>query len=76
MGMSIGEHIEEWLRSMYSREIEEQTSAIANERLWANGASGDEVGMHLENAERIERYVEVLTRLRDNVGKEACDVHG
>ena len=58
--------INEWLRQLYQDAIDEATSSIANERLWANGSDGDAREAHLANAENLEEYVRVLgTKLEE-----------
>lgn len=56
-----------WLVELYGREIADVKSTIANERLWANGATNAETAaMHERNAELREEYLAELTMLQNN----------
>ena len=53
--------VKEWLKQLYTEAIVEAKSAIANERIWQNGAdSDDEIAMREGNLENLEEYIEVL----------------
>jgi hypothetical protein len=59
------EIIKEWLTALYDKEIEATKVSIENERIWANGSDDEtERFMHLENIERLEKYIEVLEDLK------------
>jgi len=61
--------IKEWLdnldKSKIGDEIEQTKGAIANERLWANGAPDEETAaMHEANIERYEEYIRILEGMK------------
>lgn len=56
----------EWLKELYSNEIEETKGSISNERLWEKGYGfPDENGWnpHTDNIKTLEEYIEVLEGL-------------
>lgn len=60
--------VKEWLKELYNGAIEDAKGTIANERIWANGANGDEeTQMHLDNINLNEEYIAELERLRDDL---------
>ena len=66
----MNEMIKEWLNELYDEvtelydeEIKETKAAIANERIWANGA--DDPTLHCKNIETLEEYLEVLENLKE-----------
>lgn len=61
----MNEIIKEWLIALYDKEIEATKISIENEKIWANGSDDEtECSMHLENIERLEKYIEVLEDLK------------
>lgn len=59
----MNEMVKEWFKQLYKDAIDEARSAIANERLWQNGADSDEgIAMHEQNIANLEEYVAVLTQ--------------
>ena len=57
----MNEMVKEWFKELYKEAIEESKSAIANERLWQNGANTDEgINMHEENIQNLEEYIAAL----------------
>lgn len=59
--------VKEWFVDLYEREIADVKNAIANERLWANGAADAETAdNHNRNAELREEYLAELTMLLNN----------
>lgn len=63
------EIVTEWLKDLYSDELEDTIGAIENERIWQNGADDDEgIDMHENNIQDLEEYAEVLQNLIDDLG--------
>lgn len=59
--------VKNWLVDLYEREVKDVKNAIADERLWANGAESEEgAAMHERNAELREEYLAELTMLLNN----------
>lgn len=59
--------VKEWFVDLYEREIKDAKKAIADERIWANGAADAETAaMHERNAELREEYLAELTMLLNN----------
>ena len=59
-----------WLADLYKEAIEETKSAIANERIWQNGADTDEeIEMREQNIANLEEYLEVLEAKLNEVNK-------
>lgn len=57
----MNEMVKEWFKELYGEAAEEAKAAIANERLWANGAETDEeISMHEQNIENYEEYIKCL----------------
>lgn len=57
----MNETVKQWFRDLYQDAIEESKAAIANERIWQNGAETDEeIAMHEQNIEALEEYIELL----------------
>lgn len=70
----MNEMVKGWLKELYKDAMEETESAIANERLWANGAPNDEIAMHDENARLLEEYYEVLQDKLDELDdRKVCE---
>lgn len=63
-------NISEIPREAIKKEIDEVNGVISNERLWKNGAFGEEVSLHEENIANHVEYLGVLEGLLSSAEKE------
>ena len=62
----------EMMENIIVDEIAEIECAISNERLWAKGSDGEQVGQHNGNADDLEEYKTILQYTLDH-GVIYCD---
>lgn len=64
---------ETWLDMDFEELINEHKATADNERLWANGSTGEAHELHLHNAEQHMKFAAFLESVRDVI-KEKLEV--
>lgn len=65
-----GEMVRNRLAKLFSDEIEETESEIANEKIWAWGCLNSEDNPHWQNIANLQSYLESLQEMRDTYSEE------